>query len=540
MKKAVALVLALIMLVALVACGGGGTSTPGTSGTPATPGGDINVGQAGEIGKDAEIDATKTYKKEIMFVHPSPLRGDDPQIASGTDTSIQNNLIYNQLIYYNFLEAKAEPELAVSWVEESSSSYLFNLRKGVKFSNGEEFTSDDILFSFVERPVLVTATQGTNVFNNIEKIECIDEYTVRIILKKADTDFLLKMYLPAYCIFNREACTADPEKGHRIGTGGWILTSYDGNVESTFERFDDSWVWEEKGVSPTEKLIYRVMPEQSARAIAVQNGEACASSYINQMAELKEMQRYDSIETAAYNAENVELLLFNMYDSIFSDDKNLRYAVAYAINIPDHMLLMQDGLGERAYTLWSKAQFAYYDDFGDAKLEHNLEKAKEYLAKSKHPNGVEITITTVAYREPMATLMQEQLQKLPGVTVKVETVDTVGLAALVKEKDTELVLYGCSQQPVGSRHRFLSTTGSSNRAYYYNDELLAQYDAAMAEPDEAKRIKMYQDIQIFLNDEKPYIPLFYSVTGAAWHKGVSGISWEPNYYTDFTYVVWEE
>ena len=209
------------------------------------------------------IDPNKTYKEEVVIVHPSKVRGDDPQKATGTDTCVEEVLVYNQMIYYNFSTGQAEPELALSWVEESSSSYLFNLRKGVKFSNGEEFTADDIKWTFEERPAIVGATAGGSaVWENIDKVEIIDDYTCRIILKKNDTDFLLKMYLPYYSILNREACEKD-EKGYRIGTGGWIISEYDANVRTVFERFDGSWVWEETGVNPTKRLVYLLMTEQS-------------------------------------------------------------------------------------------------------------------------------------------------------------------------------------------------------------------------------------------------------------------------------------
>jgi len=192
---------------------------------------------------------------------------------------IYENFVFNELIEYTDEEGLT-PELATEWAaSEGGKVWTFKLRDDVTFHNGEHFTSDDVLFTY-ERAVEKGVATATWV-NQIEAVECPDDYTVvfTLIAPNMDFDFLCSSKYTG--ILNREACEADPDKGYAIGTSGFMLDEFEANDHFTVVRFDDSWVWAEKGLTPTEKVVISYYTDNNAKAIAVQAGDIDIAAVIN-------------------------------------------------------------------------------------------------------------------------------------------------------------------------------------------------------------------------------------------------------------------
>lgn len=536
MKRTISLMLALMLIVGLVACGGSGT-------TSQTPAGSSSAGMTDikDVQTDTKVDETKTYKKDIKVALIGGLAVFNPQARMDNVHDTCYKMTYNQLVNLNYETAEMEPELAESWEVESSSSYLFKLRKDVKFSNGEVFTADDVVFTFTELPKLTNDyNNATAVINEIEKVTAVDENTVRFELNKPDADFLNRMYLQPYSIYNREACEKDLANGIRVGTNGWIVTDFVAGDHISYKRFDESWVWEDGGMNPTETITFSVRAEASSRAIAVQTGEVAAANQLT-LGDIGTLAGDPNVKSMTYAAETMWYFCMNCTDGAFAGDENLRYAVAYALDIDAMNLLQNDGKAERAYTLWGKSQYGYYDGF--EKLEHNLEKAKEYMAKSKNPNGCDIKLVfhNAAYTNT-AALVQEQLKKI-GINANIIETDTAGMTALFKggPGQYDCVLSSISMQTIGDRYNFIGLDGkTTNRAKYVSDYMQDLFKKALGESDDAARKAIYKEIQEILNKDKPYIPLFYGVESVAWNAKVTGIQWSPDTKPDYSHIKWEE
>jgi len=535
MKKTIALILAIVMMMALVACGGDKpTSTPDASST-----GDHNVADIGDINKDQQtpqVDETKAYKKELKLTVASSIDKIDPHQKTGAGPDTVYKMIYNQLVCYNWETKQLEPELAESWTTESATSYVFNLRKGVKFSNGEELTADDFVFTYTERPVAVGSPHA-NVWEGIEKIEVINDYSFRIKLSKPDADLLLKSYLAYWAVLNREACVKDPENGHLVGTGGWIVDSWSPKDHVTFVRNDSSWVWEESGMNPTEKVVFREMSEAAARAIALQNNEIAASASVSN-SDLAALNADANVKTFTFNAETLNYLLFNMNSGKFAENAKLRQALAYALNYEDIIELMTDGMGMRALSMWGKNQYGLYEDYAE-QYDNNIDKAKALLAEAGYPNGG-FAFTFLTASNDLGALVKAQTEKA-GFICNVEITDSAGKSAAVKDGSFDLMDYSISLQPYGNRFDFIADVAdATNRAKYDNPDMDARFTKALGETDDAKRKELYKGIQIELHEDLPYVPLYYSIRNVAYNKNVSGIQWEPDTKADFTHIRWEE
>lgn len=531
MKRSLALILAIVITMALVACGG--TPTTSSSSTGATSG----TTDIKDVNKDqqTQIDETKTYKKELNIPFSTDITQMDTMLSTGAGTDPVYKMMYNHLVAYNWDERTLDPELAESWTAESVTSYVFNLRKGVKFSNGEELTADDIVFTFVDRPKAVEGTTGTAVWNEIETVEVINDYSVRFKLTKPDADFLYRLYLTPYSVLNRDACEKDAENGHMIGTGGWSVESWTTGEHVTLVRNDDSWVWEETGMNPTEKIVFRYMNEKAARTIALQNGEIAINHQVND-ADVATLEADKNVHVATISTETMYYIAFNMQNGKLAKDAKLRQAVAYALNYDEILDFETDGLGQRAISMWGSTQYGLFEDFAE-KYEYNPEKAKQLMADAGCPDGFEmLLIGNRASQE----LIQDQLKEV-GITVKVEKTNSAAMTAAVKEGTYDALIYSISLQSIGDRFAFIPNVNhSTNRAKYDNPEMMAKFTEALAETDDAKRKEIYKEIQIELHEDLPYLPLWYNAITIGWCDGVSGVNWEADSKFDYTHIRWEE
>ena len=537
MKKILAGILVICMVMGLAACGGNDNPSNPTQSQDIVPGTQPSV-------TSPSVDAAKTYKKHINISLSGTISAVNPQVSSNNAADTMYKMIYNQLVGFNYETGELKPELAESWEKESLSSYVFHLRKDVKFSNGEPFTSDDVKWTFEEYPSKTEETLNSsikNVTDKVEKIECPDDYTVRFVLKENDADFLNRMYLQSQSIFNREACEADMKEGVRIGTNGWIVTEFIAADHISFKRFDDSWVWLDTGVCPTETVTMTVKAEASTRGIAVQTGEDAATMGIS-LTDVAQMKNDPNVETVVYNAENVYYFFFNMKDSPVAQDENVRMAVAYALNFDELNAVMYNGLASRTYTLWGKSQYGYFNDV-ENKIDYNLEKAKEYMAKSNYPNGVQVKfVYHTANQASVVAVIQQQLKAI-GIECEIIATDLTGMTTLFKADPIayDMGYSGISLQTIGDRFSFIGKdNNTTNRGKYVDADLQAKFAQARAEQDDAARKQIYKEIQQFLYDLKAYIPLYYAVESTVYHKGVSGVEWCPDSKFDFSHVMWEE
>ena len=539
MKKLLSLVLALIMILGLTACG---EKTP----DPTQPAG---TNASGQTNAPVETQApAKTYVKELKVGVAAPDQMDPQKLMNNASDTVYK-MIYNQLVVWNFAERKLEPELATRWeISEDGKEYTFYLRDDVTFSNGQKLEADDVVFTFKERAKAVEAEGGSYQLSDLTKIledvVAVDATTVKLILKQPNADIIYRLYLQPYSIFNREACEADAEKGHWIGTNGWKLEEFIPSEKSSFTKYADSWVWKVNGATATEKVTFITYKEEGTKVAALENEEICASSGITTIS--ASVLPEDKFVTETFSTETLNYFFFNMKRGIAKDDVNLRKAIAFAINLNDINAAIYDGNAERAVTMWGKNQFDYFDGF-DEIVEYNTAKAKEYLAKSTYPTGnFTLKLWVHTKWEASGVLMQKMLQDTLGCKVDVEVVDTSRLNGTVKkvmadedgpEDYYDACVYNISLNPTGNRFAFtVNLKSTTNRAYFFDQQIKDWYDTVLAMPKDEDRLEVYKQIQIRMNDLLPYFPWFYESDSHTQNVRVSGIQWSPDTKHDYSLI----
>ncbi len=192
--------------------------------------------------------AAQTPKRGGVFRFP----GFDPPHFDPHQTPHWWTFIFTSLTHGGLVRHKAgpsvlpgtlpiEPHLAESWEQPNDTTYIFKLRKGVRWHakppvNGRELTAEDVVFTF-QRALTIKGNPTRAVFEEIDRVEALDRHTVRFTMNQPFAWFLQSPALAP--ILPKEAADKDgmfkkPETV--IGTGPWMLERYDPNVRLTFVR----------------------------------------------------------------------------------------------------------------------------------------------------------------------------------------------------------------------------------------------------------------------------------------------------------------
>ncbi|MHB0896248.1 MAG: ABC transporter substrate-binding protein [Spirochaetales bacterium] len=504
MKKAKALVLLLAIFMALSI----GAQTTGSASTP------------------------KTYQKHITIAIEQGITTGDPQKLSNIIHNELFKLTHNRLVYLDIKDLTYHPELAASWKWTTPTVLDLELRKNVKFHNGATMTAADVVYSFERAKTMGTTASAS--LAGLKSVEATGDYSVRMTLKSVNVDWLDTLALPMSSILCKNAVLADSKEGAYIGTGAWIIKELKPSDYVALSRNNAYW-----GEMPkTETLTLRYIPEDSARLIALQNGEVDVC--INVLStEIKFVTDDPKLSLVQYNSSSCEYFAFNTSKAP-GNDRNLRLALAHAINIDDIITVAAGGLATKAVTNWGPKTFGYYDGFGPYARDLNL--AKQYLAKS-YPNGgakLEISVSG-ADRVTTAQIIQDECKQI-GLTVTINEMEGAALTAATAFKTAkhQSMIYNLGWNFAGDDARRPYYAGSNtNKATLTDKRIMELLDKGATEFDTNARSKMYKEIQQINHDEAYYIPLYYPILSIGIKKNVKGIIWMPHKSHDFTYVYCE-
>lgn len=181
---------------------------------------------------------------------------------------------------YDAPEYEIEPELATHWdVSKDGRVYTFHLRRGVRFSDGTPFTAADVAATFAKvRDPDVKAAELRPLFRLLDKVEVVDDHTVRLVWK---TSYFLALdavsqvpIQPAHVIAklsgrDYDQAAKNPLDRHPVGTGPFVFVRWDTRSRIVVRRNEHYWgrkAW-------VEKVIYRIVPDNTTAQMLAQRGQ---------------------------------------------------------------------------------------------------------------------------------------------------------------------------------------------------------------------------------------------------------------------------
>ena len=549
MKKTICMILALVLCFGLLAgCGSsnepaantGSTAGTGTGTTTGTTVGNTNTaGSATEGGTAATPPpAEATYKDTLVYLLDDKVSVCDPFNTGSMVSQIGKvfHMVYDTLIDYT-IEGNLEPCLATEWsANEDYTVLTFKLREGVKFHNGEPFTSDDVRFT-IEKGRDCPGAPIYDRVKHIVDIETPDDYTIIMTLDAPNYDFFSECSnIVGFVICNREACEADPDNGPMVGTGPYAITEFVSSESITYERNEDYF-----GEKPiTRCWIQRYVAEETARYLMFESGEA--DFVVVNAANIPRFIDNPNYTMSSFVVNNCGYIALNCQKAPL-DDINFRLAVAYAVNDEEIVQLAFGGFAAAHDTgaMWGWS--AAYKATDIEKRTQDLELAKEYLAKSSYDGRTIEVAASMPHTKKIAAVVMAELQAI-GINAAVYECDGPTLTAKTLWGQNELDIVANSQvfTTLGKSINSAVTANNSNKAYFINEECEELVAKADVTPDGPEREALYHRIQEILYEEVPYVTTAHNALYEATKPGTGGARYFSSAYVDYSmaYVMIEE
>ena len=471
----------------------------------------------------------------LLYASSADVDNFDPALRGGTISEGAKELVYSRLVKET-PGREIRPDLAVSWKVEGTV-WTLALRQGVKFHDGTPFNAQAVKYHYDRLFSAENPQRASEWRPFLDRVEVIDDYTVRFHTKFPDPYFLQRMAASS------QIESPDAHKKHGkdiarnpVGAGPFRLKEWVPGVRAILVRNDDYW----GDKAYLDQVVIRPVPEAGARAIALEGGDIQLADLISpeDMPRLRGNRKIimDSKETV----RQLTVGLHNMKKPF--DDVRVRQALNYAVDRQAIAKGIYQGLAE----VLPGAVPSLASGFAPVPIfEFNPAKAKELLAQAGYANGFSATLIGTRGRYfkdfEMMQAVQQQLKRV-GVDTRIQTVEWARYLELVNmppnKSPLEMWLDGWSgdratdilQQRFGCdffRPRGVNLHG------YCNKEVDALVNQALRTLDDAKRNTYLKLAQEQIHKDAPSIWGLATKVTAGLNRRLHGVL----HYADETLTV---
>jgi peptide/nickel transport system substrate-binding protein len=404
------------------------------------------------------------------------------------------------------------------------TTWEINLRKGVKFHNGEDFNAESVKFSLERVANAANKLRGSSSFGPIERVEIVDSHTVKVHTKKPWPVFInaltfrsAAMYPPKeYAGKDTAAISRNP-----IGTGPYKFVRWAKDEEIVMEAFPGHW----RGAPKIKTVVFKPIPDDAVRVAALQNGEIDVAVNIPpHLATIIEKHPKIFLSTAP-SIRTIQLMIYtHQMDKDHKPtgpyngptvDKRVRQALAYAIDADEIIKGVLDGKAVRVATMLPSMHFGY--DPSLKPIKQDLAKTKKLLAEAGFPNGVEITLNGPQGRyvrdKEVAEAVTGQLGKA-GIRTTLRTFEFVNYlnSMVYVHKAGPVWLIGWGTGTMDAETVYVPLFRSGNIfVNWHNEDFNQMVDEAQTIMDPKKRLEQYHRINKLWIEETPAIPLYQQI-----------------------------
>lgn len=466
----------------------------------------LSTGCGSSSKSNSNNSSTDIAKKDTLIVGMSAdAKSVDPHGAGDSSSVNALNGVVETLVRYND-NGEITPLLAESWEQVDELSYKFNLRKGVKFHNGEEMKANDVVFSF-KRALSPVGSKVQYIMNAVDGdgFEIIDDYTLIIRTKEPFTPFI--SYLPyiGAAIVSEKYYTENPDAPSKpIGTGPLKFLDWKKGNELTYTRYDEYWGDKTK----YKDLIIKIIPENNSRLIELETGSIDIALNVSPNDYQRINNSKDMKLLTTPSTQFTQVVLNTQKKPL--DDVRVRQAIDYAIN--EEAIVQSVHRGSARYTPGAITPEQLYFDDSDTKCKYDLEKAKALIKEAGYENGLSLTLYTSEnqVRIDTSTIIQTQLKEI-GINLEIKVLEAATFYDAVMNGEHDLAISGWGA--IGFKDPDNNIFGpihsdqipDNNYCFYSNPDLDKLLNAQRALPNGPEREKAVKDAQKLIRQEVPYI-----------------------------------
>ena len=438
------------------------------------------------------------------------------------------NLVYESLVTWDE-NLKVIPALAESWEVPDEKTYIFHLRKGVKFHGGEDFTAADVKYSFESQKTPPPPGTATNFYPKIASVEIIDPYTVKFVMAQADGTVLGYCALLQYSYICPTGMYGKLNPSNQTnGTGPYKLDAYVPNDHVALSKNSNYW---NSKLPYLDSVTLKVLAEMQTVVTGITSGAVDGGFVDADSAKIFAGNKNVVIQKKTTTAfRELEFTLHGKNEPWA--DVRVRQAINFAI---DRQKIITNVYAGEAQ-LSSKIPPSYGDwGIPEAELKSNYEKfdvakAKALMKAAGMEAGFSVTAQALNISDyvRIAEVVAEQLK---AINIKV-TVQPLEIGIFGKNNATGAFDWQFTGRGMrGDPSQYLSDFDPATSIYkswfaggYDNKELTALITKGLAETDTAKRHAIYLKAQQIVLTEWPLIPLVAPMQFQAVRSRVQGMA----------------
>lgn len=482
----------------------------------------------------------KRGDRDLVFVIESNPANLDPRYATDGTTQRIDRLIFSGLVVRDS-QMNLHGDLAESWETPDPLTYVFRLKKGVKFHDGRPLTSRDVkaTMDYMMDPANRSPKRGS--FSMIASIEAADADTVIFHLKQPYASFLWNLERSAVGIVPAGSGREFAQKP--VGTGPFRFVSQAQDDAVVLQR--DEVVSDTEGPpqraqsSPGsrkagdntegERVTFRVVPDAIVRALELRKGTADVEMSSLSPDMVPVLAKRPELQVTEEAGTNFAYLGVNLEDPILAK-KEVRQALAYATDRESLVKYLLRGQARLASGILPPNHWAYEGDV--KKYGYDPAEAERLLDAAGFPRGADgvrmrlmLKVSTQEQARLLGTALQDQWKKA-GVALDVRPLESATLFSDLDKGNFQLsysIWVGANNDPDIFDLVFSSKKippNGRNRGHYRNAQADRLIDQIRGEMDQGKRKELCSELQKILADELPYVPLWYVDQVSVHRKGL--------------------
>jgi len=432
-----------------------------------------------------------------------------------------------------------KPLLATAWtVSPDGRRYSFRLRPGVKWHDGQPFSSADVAYSIQE--LKRANPRGRTTFAGVERVETPDPLTAVMVLS-APAPYLLRALAAAESpivpkhVYDKGEAAAAQNASAPVGTGPFRFKQWVRGSHVELERNADYW---DRGKPYLERVIFRFSADAAAIAATLETGAADFSTSVS-LADIVRLQNHPRLHAEALPSaylNNIAVVEFNLKNEFFGHTQ-VRKAVAHAIDLN---LLNKLAYHQFAQPLGSPIPptLLPFHDPALKPYKHDVAAANALLDAAgfkRGPDGRRFAATIDYFPTPtlkqVAEYVKAALSRV-GIHLTVRSQDLgVFVQRIYAKREFDLTVNGLGtlfDPTVGVQRLYASKDVGKgipwiNAPGYQNGEVDTLLGQAAVEQDNAKRVAQFRRLQAVVMEELPLLPLVAVPRGTVWNRRVQDL-----------------
>ena len=494
----------------------------------------LAAGAAGLLGVPLAAAQSAAPKRGgvLKLAVPSAARRLDPAIHGASEEFIISQAIFNNLVRVDS-KLNPQPELATDWkVTGDGKSWTFNLRKGVKFDHGREFTSQDVEFTIKRLLNPATASMGRSLFSMVQNIEASSQYAIKFDLNEPYSD-LPMMFGAVYARILPFDAAADVSKTP-IGTGPFKMKEFVPADDVTMVRHAEYWEQDAAGnpLPYVDELRQVTIPEQAAQIAALTSGfvhilwEAPSTS----VATLKADPNVKLLETNSPAYHEISIWV----DRPPFQDPRVMQALKISLDRDQLIKAALGGYGTPSNDNPVSAISPFWVDTGMKK--RDVAKAKALMDEAGYRNGVDVELITTPDRLGLVEFAVgvKEMTAPAGFRINIKSVPYDVYTARYNRKHP-FNMQNWNGRPTidETLYPYFHSKGSYKELYNFSNKEIDQLlDDGRKEGDLKKRKEIYAKVQRRLVEVGPPVIPYHRPYMMGVHKAVQGYEIHPIRWVD--------